>query len=139
MSNFFFCSLRSQNILKKAEICRKYVNYLKYVIFLNNGKISKNIFFTYLHILFESRLRSVEDCDWNVGKCEVGVWKCKGCGGVRCGMFVRAKCGEVKGVVGCVFVSGQLILLAAKLLNNLSIIQEFKTQCNEQYFDDFFV
>ena len=25
-------------------------------------------------------LRSVEDCDWNVGKCEVGVWKCKGCG-----------------------------------------------------------
>ena len=64
----------------QAEICRKYVNYLKYVIFLNNGKISKNIFFTYLHILFESRLRSVEDCDWNVGKCEVGVWKCKGCG-----------------------------------------------------------
>ena len=46
--------------------------------------------------------------------------ECVGCGGVRCGMFVRAKCGEVKGV----FVSGQLILLAAKLLNNLSIIQD---------------
>ena len=50
--------------------------------------------------------------------------ECVGCGGVRCGMFVCAKCGEVKGVFGCVFVSGQLILLAAKLLNNLSIIQD---------------
>ena len=48
-------SLCSQNILKKAEICRKYVKYLKYVIFLKNDKICKNIFFTYLHILFESR------------------------------------------------------------------------------------
>ena len=50
----FFCSLRSQNMLKIAKICRKYVKYLKYVIFLKNGKICKNIFFTYLHILFES-------------------------------------------------------------------------------------
>ena len=40
----------------QAEICRKYVEYLKYVIFLKNGKLCKNIFFTYLHILFESRL-----------------------------------------------------------------------------------
>ena len=69
MSEFFFCSLRSQNMLKIAKICRKYVKYLKYVIFLKNGKICKNIFFTYLHILFESNYYWNTEWRWRlVGK-----------------------------------------------------------------------